>query len=106
MPPGFTPPLPSQAENAPLGGRRRGSFAADARPGLLKGLDTAQGPGLDEQVPDGRRLNGSGEAREADVGIAAEKGRGVLFRRGKPVRKVPEAELLDVRVEEIRLLNA
>ena len=61
---------------------------------------------MDEQVPDGRRLNGPGEAREADVGIAAEKGRGVLFCRGEPVRKVPEAELLDALVEEIRLLNA
>jgi len=49
-------------------------------------------------------VNGPGEAREADVGIAAEKGRGVLFRRGKPVRKVPEAELLDVLVGEIRAL--
>lgn len=44
--------------------------------------------------------------READVGIAAEKGQGVLFRGGKPVRKVPEAELLDALVGEIRLLNA
>ncbi|MGB3087289.1 MAG: flavodoxin-dependent (E)-4-hydroxy-3-methylbut-2-enyl-diphosphate synthase, partial [Phycisphaerae bacterium] len=49
-------------------------------------------------------VNGPGEAREADVGIAAEKGRGVLFRRGEPVRKVPEAELLDVLVGEIRAL--
>ncbi|MGB2936735.1 MAG: flavodoxin-dependent (E)-4-hydroxy-3-methylbut-2-enyl-diphosphate synthase, partial [Phycisphaerae bacterium] len=51
-------------------------------------------------------VNGPGEAREADVGIAAEKGRGVLFRRGEPVRKVPEAELLDVLVGEIGALAA
>jgi (E)-4-hydroxy-3-methylbut-2-enyl-diphosphate synthase len=46
-------------------------------------------------------VNGPGEAREADVGIAAGKGHGVLFRRGEEVRKLPEAELLDALVEEI-----
>jgi len=51
-------------------------------------------------------VNGPGEAREADVGIAAEKGQGVLFRGGEPVRKVPEAELLDVLVGEIGALAA
>ena len=39
-------------------------------------------------------VNGPGEAREADVGIAGGDGVGVLFRRGEIVRKVPEAELL------------
>jgi len=51
-------------------------------------------------------VNGPGEAREADVGIAAGKGHGVLFRRGEAVRKVPEAELLDALLEEIRALAA
>ena len=51
-------------------------------------------------------VNGPGEAREADVGIAAEKGQGVLFRGGEPVRKVPEAELLDALVGEICALAA
>ena len=51
-------------------------------------------------------VNGPGEAREADVGIAAGKGRGVLFRGGEAVRKVPEAELLDALLEEIRALAA
>jgi len=49
-------------------------------------------------------VNGPGEAREADVGIAAGKGHGVLFRRGKAVRKLPEAELLDALLEEIRAM--
>jgi len=49
-------------------------------------------------------VNGPGEAREADVGVAAGKGHGVLFRRGEPVRKLPEGELLDALLSEIRSL--
>ena len=51
-------------------------------------------------------VNGPGEAREADVGIAAGKGHGVLFRRGEAVRKLPEEELLEALLEEIRALAA
>ena len=51
-------------------------------------------------------VNGPGEAREADAGIAAGKGHGVLFRRGEAVRKVPEAELLDALLREICALAA
>jgi (E)-4-hydroxy-3-methylbut-2-enyl-diphosphate synthase len=40
-------------------------------------------------------VNGPGEAREADVGIAGGKGVGLLFRRGEIIKKVPEAELID-----------
>lgn len=50
-------------------------------------------------------VNGPGEAREADVGIAAGKGHGVLFRRGEPVRKVPEAELLGALLKEVHDLT-
>ena len=39
-------------------------------------------------------VNGPGEAREADYGLAGGKGEGVLFRRGEIVGKVPEAELV------------
>lgn len=46
-------------------------------------------------------VNGPGEAREADVGIAGGKGMGVLFRKGEVVRAVPEAELVDALMEEI-----
>jgi (E)-4-hydroxy-3-methylbut-2-enyl-diphosphate synthase len=49
-------------------------------------------------------VNGPGEAVEADVGVAAGKGHGILFREGKAVRKVPEKDLLDVLLEEIRAL--
>jgi (E)-4-hydroxy-3-methylbut-2-enyl-diphosphate synthase len=45
-------------------------------------------------------VNGPGEAREADVGIAGGKGQGLLFRRGEVVRKVPQNELADALVAE------
>ena len=47
----------------------------------------------------GCAVNGPGEAREADIGIAGARGEGMLFRYGEMIRKVPEAELL-VRAEE------
>jgi (E)-4-hydroxy-3-methylbut-2-enyl-diphosphate synthase len=49
-------------------------------------------------------VNGPGEAVEADVGVAAGKGHGILFREGEVVRKVPEKDLLDVLLQEIRTL--
>jgi (E)-4-hydroxy-3-methylbut-2-enyl-diphosphate synthase len=51
-------------------------------------------------------VNGPGEAREADVGIAGGKGQGLLFRHGEVVRKVPQAELVAALVEEaLRLVE-
>jgi len=49
-------------------------------------------------------VNGPGEAVEADVGVAAGKGHGLLFREGKALRKVPEKDLLDALLQEIRTL--
>ena len=49
-------------------------------------------------------VNGPGEAREADVGIAGGKGQGLLFRKGEVVRKVPQEELADALVAEARRL--
>ncbi|HOB11792.1 MAG TPA: flavodoxin-dependent (E)-4-hydroxy-3-methylbut-2-enyl-diphosphate synthase [Syntrophomonadaceae bacterium] len=46
-------------------------------------------------------VNGPGEAREADIGIAGGRGVGLLFRRGEIVKKVPEAELIDELMTEI-----
>ncbi|MGE3809542.1 MAG: flavodoxin-dependent (E)-4-hydroxy-3-methylbut-2-enyl-diphosphate synthase [Gemmataceae bacterium] len=48
-------------------------------------------------------VNGPGEAREADIGIAAGNGKGVIFKRGEIVRNVTEAEMVDALVEEIDL---
>ncbi len=49
----------------------------------------------------GCAVNGPGEAREADFGIAGGKGTGLVFRKGKVIRSVPEAELIDALMEEI-----
>ncbi|MCH3971986.1 MAG: flavodoxin-dependent (E)-4-hydroxy-3-methylbut-2-enyl-diphosphate synthase [Oscillospiraceae bacterium] len=49
----------------------------------------------------GCAVNGPGEAREADVGIAGGDGVGLLFKKGKIVRRVPESELVPALMEEI-----
>jgi (E)-4-hydroxy-3-methylbut-2-enyl-diphosphate synthase len=49
----------------------------------------------------GCAVNGPGEAREADIGIAGARGEGLLFRHGEIVRKVPEDQLLDELKKEI-----
>ena len=46
-------------------------------------------------------VNGPGEAREADIGIAGGIKEGVLFKKGEIVRKVKEEEMLDVLKSEI-----
>jgi (E)-4-hydroxy-3-methylbut-2-enyl-diphosphate synthase len=46
-------------------------------------------------------VNGPGEAREADLGIAAGKGKGVIFKRGEIIRNVLESDMVDALVEEI-----
>jgi len=50
-------------------------------------------------------VNGPGEAREADLGLAAGRGRGHLFIKGEVVRVVPEAEMVDALVDEALLLS-
>ena len=49
-------------------------------------------------------VNGPGEAREADIGIAGGIGEGLLIKKGEIIRKVPEAELLEVLREELKKL--
>ncbi len=49
-------------------------------------------------------VNGPGEAREADIGIAGGNGEGVIFRKGQVLRKVPEDRLFDELKKEIELL--
>ena len=46
-------------------------------------------------------VNGPGEAREADLGVAGGIGEGLLIRKGEVLRKVPEAELLPALKEEL-----
>lgn len=52
----------------------------------------------------GCAVNGPGEAREADIGIAGARGEGLLFRHGKTVRKVPEETMVDELKKEIDIL--
>lgn len=49
-------------------------------------------------------VNGPGEAREADVGIAGGKGEGLIFKKGEIIKKVKEGELLNALLEEIEKL--
>src|SRR5665811_707353 len=51
-------------------------------------------------------VNGPGEAREADLGIAAGRGKGHLFVRGHVVRVVPEAEMVQALVDEAERIMA
>ena len=50
-------------------------------------------------------VNGPGEAKEADIGIAGGKGVGLLIKHGEIVRKVPEDELLDCLYRELKAWN-
>ena len=49
----------------------------------------------------GCAVNGPGEAREADIGIAGGNGEGLLIKKGEIIRKVPEEELLDTLRQEL-----
>lgn len=50
----------------------------------------------------GCAVNGPGEAREADLGIAGGKGSALLFKKGKIIRKVSENEIIDAVLEEVK----
>ncbi len=49
-------------------------------------------------------VNGPGEAKDADVGIACGKGRGVIFRKGERIRSVEESDLVDELMTEVSAL--
>ena len=50
-------------------------------------------------------VNGPGEAKEADIGIAGGKGVGILIKHGEIIRKMPEEELLDCLYQELKHWN-
>lgn len=50
-------------------------------------------------------VNGPGEAKEADIGIAGGKGEGLLIKKGEIIKKVPESQLLAVLKEELEQWN-
>jgi (E)-4-hydroxy-3-methylbut-2-enyl-diphosphate synthase len=47
-------------------------------------------------------VNGPGEAKEADIGIAFGKGEGLLFKHGKPVRKVADSRCVEMLIAELK----
>ena len=49
-------------------------------------------------------VNGIGEGKEADIGIAGGEGKGILFKKGKLVRKVPIEELMDTLIQEVEMM--
>ena len=51
-------------------------------------------------------VNGPGEAKEADIGIAGGHGTGIIFKKGVVFKKLPEAELLPAFLEELRKMDA
>ena len=54
----------------------------------------------------GCEVNGPGEARAADLGVAGGKGIGLIFKRGEIIRKVPEAQIVDALMEEVEKFAA
>ena len=50
-------------------------------------------------------VNGPGEAKEADIGIAGGIGEGLLIKKGKVVKKLPEDKLLSALKEELDMLS-
>ena len=50
-------------------------------------------------------VNGPGEAREADIGIAGGKGEALLFKRGQTIGKIKETEIISTLIEEIKKFN-
>ena len=73
---------------------------AEAVTGAVAGIDKAV-----KVAVMGCAVNGPGEARDADLGVAGGDGCAVLFRKGEIVRKVPEAQCVDVLMEEIERLK-
>ncbi|MDY0133321.1 MAG: flavodoxin-dependent (E)-4-hydroxy-3-methylbut-2-enyl-diphosphate synthase [Desulforegulaceae bacterium] len=50
----------------------------------------------------GCTVNGPGEAREADIGIAGGDGEGILFKKGKVVKKIPQDKMVEILVKEVK----
>ncbi len=50
-------------------------------------------------------VNGPGEAKEADIGVAGGRGHGILFKKGRLVKKIPERELAQVLIDEVKKMT-
>src|SRR5574341_2494126 len=54
----------------------------------------------------GCEVNGPGEARAADIGVAGGKGIGLIFKKGEVIRKVPESQIVDALMDEVKKFAA
>jgi (E)-4-hydroxy-3-methylbut-2-enyl-diphosphate synthase len=75
--------------------------------GLAKSVEERMAPYRDLNIHVavmGCEVNGPGEARAADLGVAGGKGIGLIFKRGEVIRKVPEAEIVTALMEEVQKL--
>ena len=73
----------------------------DSRLGGIEALLLSEGkPGIKVAVM-GCAVNGPGEAREADFGVAGGVGEGLIFRKGEVLKKVPEEHIVDAMIELI-----
>ncbi len=68
---------------------------------MLKGMETSV-----KVAVMGCEVNGPGEAKDADVGIAAGNGRAIIFRKGQKARIVDEADMLTALLEEVETVAA
>ncbi|MBM3947085.1 MAG: flavodoxin-dependent (E)-4-hydroxy-3-methylbut-2-enyl-diphosphate synthase, partial [SAR202 cluster bacterium] len=68
---------------------------------LVKGMDSPV-----KVAVMGCEVNGPGEAKDADVGIAAGVGRAIIFRKGQKARVVPAAEMMTALMDEVRKVAA
>ena len=68
---------------------------------MLKGMETSV-----KVAVMGCEVNGPGEAKDADVGIAAGNGRAIIFRKGQKARIVEEADMLTALLEEVETVAA
>jgi (E)-4-hydroxy-3-methylbut-2-enyl-diphosphate synthase len=50
-------------------------------------------------------VNGPGEAKEADIGIAGGDGTGILFKKGRVIKKFPQEQLVDVLLKELKMME-
>jgi (E)-4-hydroxy-3-methylbut-2-enyl-diphosphate synthase len=74
----------------------------------ISGIPEAQrprGPASVKVAVMGCEVNGPGEAKDADIGIAAGKNSGMLFKKGRPIRKVAEKDFVKTLLEEIEKIK-
>jgi len=94
---------PMRGGKAGSGGKREGAKRGRKRVNVAREVEE-EFKGLNEDIHIavmGCEVNGPGEARAADIGVAGGRGIGLIFQGGEVVRKVPEAEIVRAMREEV-----